>query len=102
MSAQPTAMEKQIREAAFESMKWSLAECLFLDFLAMRKAEKVHKAKVAIIPMEVGKFIHEKATEFYQIKMKEDPEMAEYMRLHDEFFEKKGYGEYIKFVNDLL
>lgn len=98
----PADLQKLIKEASFESMKWSLAECLFLDFLAMRKAEKVHKAKVAIIPMEVGKFIHEKATEFYQIKMKEDPEMAEYMRLHDEFFEKKGYGEYIKFVNDLL
>jgi TRAP-type mannitol/chloroaromatic compound transport system substrate-binding protein len=85
----PDDLKKQIKEAAFESMKWSLAECLFLDFLAMRKAEKVLKAKVAIIPMEVGKFIHEKAAEFYAKKAKEDPEMAEYMKYHDEFFGRR-------------
>jgi TRAP-type mannitol/chloroaromatic compound transport system substrate-binding protein len=98
----PDDLKAQIKEAAFESMKWSLAECLFLDFLAMRKAEKVHKAKVAIIPMEVGKFIHEKAMEFYAKKMKEDPELAKYMHYHDVFFNQEGYGKYVKFVNDLL
>lgn len=98
----PEDLKKLIKEAAFESMKWSLAECLFLDFLAMRKAEKVHKAEVAIIPMEVGKFVHEKAMEFYAKKMKEDPELAQYMKLHDAFFVEQGYGKYVKFVNDLL
>lgn len=98
----PDDLKKQIKEAAFESMKWSLAECLFLDFLAMRKAETQAKAKVAIIPMEVGKFLDQKAAEFYAKKAKTDPEMAEYMKYHDEFFVKQGYGKYVKFVNDLL
>jgi TRAP-type mannitol/chloroaromatic compound transport system substrate-binding protein len=98
----PDDLKKQIKEASFESMKWSLAECLFLDFLTMRTAEKVHKAKIAIIPMEVGKYIHDKATDFYAKKVKEDPEMAEYMKLHDVFFNKEGYKDYVKFIDDLL
>jgi TRAP-type mannitol/chloroaromatic compound transport system substrate-binding protein len=98
----PADLQKLIREASFESMKWSLAECLFLDFLTMREAETVHKAEIAIIPMEVGKFIHEKATEYYEIKRKEDPNMEQYMKYHEEFFDKEGYGKYVKFVNDLL
>jgi TRAP-type mannitol/chloroaromatic compound transport system substrate-binding protein len=98
----PDDLKAQIKEACFESMKWSLAECLFLDFLAMRKAEKEHGAKVAVIPMEVGEYIHEKAMEFYAKKKQEDPDLAEYMKYHDQFFQQKGYGEYVKFVNDLL
>jgi TRAP-type mannitol/chloroaromatic compound transport system substrate-binding protein len=97
----PEDLKKQIKEAAFESMKWSLAECLFLDFLAMRKAEK-QGAKIAIIPMDVGEFLHNKANEFYAKKTKEIPEMAEYMKYHDVFFTQEGYGKYVKYVNDLL
>jgi len=97
----PDDLKKQIQEAAFESMKWSLAECLFLDFLAMRKAEK-QGAKVAIIPMEVGEFIHKKALEYYAKKTKELPDMAQYMKYHNIFFTQEGYGKYVKFVDDLL
>jgi TRAP-type mannitol/chloroaromatic compound transport system substrate-binding protein len=97
----PDDLKKQIKEAAFESMKWSLAECLFLDFLAMRKAE-AQGAKVAIIPMDVGEFIHNKAMEFYAKKTKELPEMKEYMRYHEVFFTDEGYGKYTKFIDDLL
>ena len=98
----PADLKKQIKEACFESMKWSLAECLFLDFLNLRKAEQVHKAKVAIIPMEVGKFLDEKAMEFYKKKAETDPELKEYMAHYDEFFVKQDNQKYIKFINDLL
>lgn len=97
----PDDLKAQIREAAFESMKWSLSECLFLDFLKMKKAEQLG-AKVATIPMEVGEYLDKKALEFYAKKAKEDPEMAEYMKYYDQFFNKEGYGKYVHFVNDLL
>jgi len=97
----PDDLKKQIKEAAFESMKWSLAECLFLDFLAMRKAE-AQGAKVAIIPMDVGEFIHNKAMEFYAKKSKELPDMKQYMMYHNVFFTDEGYGKYVKFIDDLL
>lgn len=98
----PDDLKKQIKEAAFESMKWSLAECLFLDFLAMRKAEKVHKAKVALIPMDVGKYIHEQSMEFYSKKRKEDKDLDTYMKYHEEFFAPDNYGKYIKFIQALI
>jgi TRAP-type mannitol/chloroaromatic compound transport system substrate-binding protein len=98
----PADVQKQIKEACFESMKWSLAECLFLDFLAMKKAEKVHKAKVAIIPMEVGKYIHDKALEFYKQKQKEDKDLEKYMKFENEFFAPDNYGPYVKFIKSLI
>lgn len=98
----PQDLQKLIKEAAFESMKWSLAECLFLDYLTMRKAEQDHGATIQSIPMEVGEFIHEKAMEFYKEKMKTDKDLAEYMQHHEEFFIKQGNGKYIKFIDDLL
>jgi TRAP-type mannitol/chloroaromatic compound transport system substrate-binding protein len=98
----PDDLKKQIREACFESMKWSLAECMFLDFLAMREAEKVHKATIALIPMEVGKYIHEKSIEFYAEKRKKDKELDRYMKYHDDFFAQDNYGKYVKFIKSLL
>jgi hypothetical protein len=98
----PDDLKKQIQEASFESLKWSLAECQFLDFLAMKKAEHVHKAKVALIPMEVGKYIHEKSLEFYAMKKKEDKDLAQYMALHDAFFAPDNYGPYVKYIKSLL
>ena len=98
----PDDLKKKIREACFESMKWSLAECLMLDFLAMKKVEKVHKAKVSLIPMEVGKYIHQKAMEYYAKKRKEDKELDQYMKYHDEFFAPDSYGKYVKFIKSLL
>ena len=97
----PDDLKKQIKEAAFESMKWSLAECLFLDFLAMRKAE-AQGATVAVIPMDVGEFIHNKAMEYYAKKTEELPEMKKYMMYHKVFFTDEGYGKYTKFIDDLL
>jgi TRAP-type mannitol/chloroaromatic compound transport system substrate-binding protein len=98
----PDDLKKQIKEASFESMKWSLAECLFLDFLAMREAEKVHKAQVALIPMEVGQYIHEKSLEYYAKKRKEDPELDAYMKYHEQFFAPDNYGKYVKFIKSLI
>lgn len=96
----PDDLKAQIKEGAFESMKWSLAECLFLDFLAFREAEEVHKAKVAIIPDEVGKFIYESAVEFYEMKRLEDPELDKYIKMWEEFEEK--YGKYYYLVPTLV
>ncbi|MBC8442481.1 MAG: TRAP transporter substrate-binding protein DctP [Deltaproteobacteria bacterium] len=98
----PKDLQKLIKEAAFESMKWSLSECLYLDFLTMRKAEKDHGAKIQSIPMEVGQYVHEKAMEFYKEKAKEDQDLAQYMKYYDEFFVEQGNGEYIKYIDDLL
>ena len=97
----PKDLQKLMKEASFESMKWSLAESLFLDFLTMPKAEKTG-AKIAIIPMEVGKYIHEQAMAFYKEKAKEDPELAKYMEYYDDFMNKQGYGKYVHFIDDLL
>ncbi len=97
----PADLQKLIKEASFESMKWSLAESLFLDFLTMPKAEKTG-AQIAIIPMEVGKYIHEQALAFYKEKAKTDPEMAQYMEYYDDFMNKQGYGKYVHFIDDLL
>jgi len=96
----PDDLKALIEEAAFESMKWSLAECLFLDFLAFREAEEVHKAEVAIIPEEVGKFIYEKAVEFYEMKRLEEPELDKYIKMWEEFEEK--YGKYYYLVPTLV
>lgn len=98
----PADLQKLIKEASFESMKWSLAECLFLDFLYMRRAEVDHGAEIAIIPMEVGKYIHEKSLEFYEEKAKTDKDLAEYMKHYHEFFNTMGYEKYIQFIKPLL
>jgi len=98
----PDDLKKVVEEACFESMKWSLAECLFLDFLAMKPAEKQFKAKIALIPMDVGKYIHEKALDFYNNKRKSDPELDAYMKEYDAFFAADNYGPYVKFIKSLL
>jgi TRAP-type mannitol/chloroaromatic compound transport system substrate-binding protein len=97
----PQDLQKLIKEAAFESMKWSLSESLFLDFLTMPKAEKTG-AKIQSIPLEVGQYIHEQAIKFYKEKAKEDPELAQYMKYYEDFMEKQGYGKYVNFIDDLL
>jgi TRAP-type mannitol/chloroaromatic compound transport system substrate-binding protein len=98
----PPDLKKQIEEACFESEKWSLAECLFLDILTMKRAEQEFKAKIAIIPMEVGKYINDKALEFYNIKRKEVPELDAYMKEYEIFFAPDNYGKYVPFVKSLL
>ena len=97
----PADLQKLIKEASFESMKWSLAESLFLDFLTMPKAVKTG-AEIAVIPVEVGQYIDEQAIKFYKEKAKEDPEMAQYMEYYDDFMNKQGYGKYVKYIDDLL
>jgi len=95
-------LKKQIEEACFESEKWSLAECLFLDLLQMKRAEQEFKAKIAIIPMDVGKYINDKALDFYSIKRKEVPELDAYMKEYEAFFAPDNYGKYVPFVKSLL
>jgi len=96
----PPELKKQIEEACFESEKWSLAECLFLDILQMKRAEDEFKTKIAIIPMEVGKYINDKALEFYAEKRKADPLLEEYMKEYDKWM--GDYGKYVPFVKSLL
>jgi TRAP-type mannitol/chloroaromatic compound transport system substrate-binding protein len=98
----PPELKKQIEEACFESEKWSLAECLFLDILQMKRAEQEFKAQIAIIPMDVGKYINDKALEFYSMKRKEDPLLDAYMKEYEAFFAPDNYGKYVKFVKSLL
>ena len=98
----PKDLQKLIKEAAFESMKWSLAESLFLDYLTMPIAEKEHGAEIASIPLEVGEYLKQTAIEFYRKKGEEDPALAEYMKYYDEFFVDQGYEKYLKYVDDLL
>jgi TRAP-type mannitol/chloroaromatic compound transport system substrate-binding protein len=96
----PPELKKQIEEACFESEKWSLAECLFLDLPMMKRAEQEFKTKIDLIPMEVGKYINDKATEFYKEKRKTDPLMEEYMKEYDKWMD--NYGKYVPFVRPLL
>lgn len=96
----PDDLKAQIEEGAFEAMKWSLAECMFLDFLAFREAEVVHGAKVGIIPEEVGKYIHDCAVEFYELKRAEDPEWDKYLKMWEDFEAK--YGKYYYLVPTLV
>lgn len=96
----PDDLKAQIKEACFESMKWSLSECLFLDFLAFREAEEVHKATVAAIPEEVGKYIYDSAVEFYETTRLDDPELDKYMQYWEDFEAK--YGKYYYLVPTLV
>jgi len=52
--------------------------------------------------MEVGKYINDKALEFYNMKRKEDPLLDAYMKEHDAFFAPDNYGKYVPFVKSLL
>lgn len=98
----PPDLQKLVQEACFESMKWSLSECLFADFLTMKRAETEFKAQIALIPMDVGKYIHETAGTFYKEKATKDEEMKAYMAEHDKFFAPDNYGKYVKFIKSLI
>ncbi|RLA83257.1 MAG: hypothetical protein DRG40_07000 [Deltaproteobacteria bacterium] len=96
----PDDVKKKIEEACFEAMKWSLAECLFRDFQAMKTAEEKCGAKVLPLPKEVDAYILKKADEMYHERAKKDKDLAGYVEALDKFM--AAYGKYIPLVDDLL